>query len=196
MARQRTTTPRIPDDARVQRSLEAMQAAFLQLINTRALEEISIKEICDAAGLSYPTFYRRFSGKDELLAWIATEEVRRLLTSGLSALKHRTDRSSARAMCEYIEAQRPLWRTLLTGGAATAMRQEFMRLSHEIAETQPRANPWLPTDLGVPFVAGGIFEILAWWMKQPDTYPTSNVVKLLDVLIIDITARPHEIDLL
>jgi AcrR family transcriptional regulator len=173
-----------------------MQDAFLELISTRSLEEISIKEICDAAGLSYPTFYRRFSGKDELLAGIATEEVRRLLASGLSAREHQIDGGSASAMCGYIEAQRPLWCILLTGGAANAMRQEFMRLSREFAETQPRANPWLAVDLAVPFVAGGIFEVLAWWMKQPDNYPTGNVVKLLDVLIIDTTARSRDIDLL
>lgn len=170
-----------------------MRAAFLELISTRSLEEISIKEICDTAGLSYPTFYRRFSGKDELLTGIATEEVRRLLASGLSA---RHEDRSASAMCEYVEAQRPLWRILLTGGAANAMRQEFMRLSREFAETQPRINPWLPIDLAVPFVSGGIFEILAWWMKQPDDYPTSNVVKLLDALIIDTTARSRSIELL
>lgn len=173
-----------------------MQTAFLELISTRSLEEISIKEICDTAGLSYPTFYRRFSGKDELLVGIATEEVRRLLASGLSAMEHPAGASSARAMCEYIEAQRPLWRTLLTGGAADAMRQEFMRLSREFTETQPRINPWLPIDLAVPFVAGGIFEILAWWMKQPDDYPTSNVVKLLNVLVIGTTAKSRKIDLL
>lgn len=68
-----------------------MRTAFLELISTRRLEEISIKDIWDAAGLSYPTFYRRFSGSDELLAGIATEEVRRLLASGLSAIKRRTD---------------------------------------------------------------------------------------------------------
>jgi len=196
LARQRTTTPRIPDDARVQRSLDAMRAAFLELVSTRPLEEISIKEICDTAGLSYPTFYRRFASKEELLNGIATEEVRRLLASGLSARTHRTDGGSASAMCAYIEAQRPLWRTLLTGGAATAMRQEFMRLSREFTDTQPRINPWLPIDLAVPFVAGGIFEILAWWMKQRDDYPTSNVVKLMDALIIDTTARSRNIDLL
>ena len=76
------------------------------------------------------------------------------------------------------------------------MRQEFMLLSREVAETHPRSNPWLPVDLAVPFVSSGIFEILAWWMKQPESYPTSNVVKLLDALVIDNTARRRNIELL
>ncbi|XJJ61788.1 TetR/AcrR family transcriptional regulator [Novosphingobium sp. BL-8H] len=159
------------------------------------LDDISIKEICDEAGLSYPTFYRRFSGKEELLARIATEEVRRLLSLGFSAIERPGGGFSGSGMCEYVEAHRVLWRTLLTGGGADAMRHEFMRLSREFAASHPRVNPWLPVDLAVPFVASGIFEILAWWMKQPDDYPTGNVAKLIDILVVDTTARPRVVDL-
>ncbi|MFK4873504.1 TetR/AcrR family transcriptional regulator [Novosphingobium sp. ZW T3_23] len=174
-----------------------MRAAFLNLIAERPLDDISIKEICDAAGLSYPTFYRRFSGKDELLASIATEEVRQLLTFGFTALEAQDERggNSAAAMCSYVADHRALWRTLLTGGAADAMRQEFMRRSRDIAESRPRSNPWLPVDLAVPFVTAGVFEILAWWMKQPDDYPTANVATLIEVLILELTARPRSIEL-
>lgn len=185
----------MPNDARAQRSVEAMRAAFLKLVKDRPLADISIKEICDEAGVSYPTFYRRFSGKDEILAGIATDEAGYLLTLGLSAAKTLKEGASAWAMCEHIEQHRALWSTLLTGGASNAMREEFMRLSREFAETNPRKNPWLPIDLAVPFVASGIFEILAWWMKQPSDYPTANVVQLIDVLIVDTTARRRNINL-
>lgn len=186
----------MPDDARARRSLDAMRAAFLTLLETRSLDEVSIKEICDEAGLSYPTFYRRFSGKDELLAGIATEEVRRLLSLGFSAMEQADLKFSASGMCEYVEAHRILWRTLLTGGAADAMRHEFMRLSRAFAESHPRVNPWLPVDLAVPFVSSGIFEILAWWMREPEGYPTANVVTLIEVLVLDATARPRKVALL
>lgn len=176
--------------------MEALRAAFLELIGSRALETISIKDICDHAGLSYPTFYRRFASKEELLASIAAQEVRQLisLSPGGGDTPERRRGSSA-AMCEYVEAHRTLWRTLLTRGAAGAMRQEFMRVSRDIAETQPRNNPWLPIDLAVPFVASGMFEILSWWMMQPDDYPTRNVVILIDALIVETTARPRPVSM-
>ncbi|MBU6265900.1 MAG: TetR/AcrR family transcriptional regulator [Sphingomonadales bacterium] len=191
MARPRTTTPRKPDDARAHRSVEALRVAFLALIETRPLDQVTIRDITEAAGVSYPTFFRRFAGKDELLADIATTEVRHLLVLGQGGGRH----GSSLAMCEYLAAHRRLWRTLLTGGAAAAMREEFMAVSREIATTGPRINPWIPVDLAVPFVAGGLFEILAWWMRQPDDYPTANVATLLDALVIDVTARPRPITL-
>lgn len=172
-----------------------MRTAFLTLLDAKSLDEISIKEICDEAGLSYPTFYRRFSGKDELLATIATEEVRRLLSLGFSAMEQRSGRFAASDMCEYVEEHRVLWRTLLTGGATDAMRHEFMRLTREFALNHPRVNPWLPLDLAVPFVASGIFEILAWWMREADDYPTANVITLIEALVIETTARPRRVTL-
>lgn len=187
MARPRTTTPRKPDDARAHRSIEALRSAFLSLIERRPFDAVTIREITDAAGLSYPTFFRRFAGKDELLADIATAEVHKLLALGQTG--------SSLAMCEHVAAHRRLWRTLLTGGAADAMRAEFMAISRCIADAGPRINPWIPVDLAVPFVAGGLFEILAWWMRQPDDYPAANVAILLDALVIDVTARPRPITL-
>ena len=195
MARQRTTTPRQPDDARAQRSLDALRAGFLELIEAKPLDQIVIREITAAAGVSYPTFFRRFASKEALLADIATAEVRHLLGLGEDAIRHRHSSDSPARMCDYVATHRQLWRALLTGGAASAMREEFMRISREIAESGPRLNPWLPVDLAVPFVAGGIFEVLAWWMRQPDDYPVANVVALFNALIIDSAGKPRSISL-
>ena len=195
MARQRTTRPTKPNDARAHRSIDSLREAFLQLLEHRSLEEITIKEITETAGLSYPTFFRRYSGKEELLADIATGEVRRLLSLSEEALDERGSQEPVEAMCAYIQSRRSLWKTLLTGGATAAMREEFMRISREIADTRPRSNPWLPVDLAVPFVASGIFEIFAWWMEQPEDYPVENVKIIFEALISETLARPRNITL-
>ena len=80
---------------------------------------------------------------------------------------------------------------LLNGGAAHIMREEFRRIAEEMAYSRPRANPWLPVELAAPFVTSGIFEILAWWLRQPEDYPLDDIVALFDALIVDVTARPR-----
>ena len=194
MARTRTTTPTKPDDARVQRSIEALRTAFLELLERKPLEEISIREITDAAGVSYPTFFRRFASKHELLEDIATEEVAKLLSLGQVAFG-KAATSSAADLCRYVQQHRALWAALLNGGAADAMRAEFRRIAEESAKAGPRANPWIPLDLAAPFVTSGVFEILAWWMRQPADYPLEKVVILFDALIVQNTARPRNIKL-
>lgn len=195
MARPRTTKPTKPDDARVHRSIEALREAFLELIEQKALADISIREITDAAGVSYPTFFRRFSGKEELLEDIATSEVQHLLSLGRNSIAGRKRAGSGADLCNYVQEHRKLWTTLLTGGAASAMREEFIRVAGEMSQAGPRANPWLPLDLAVPFTASCIFEILTWWMRQPEDYPLENVIKLLDALVIDTLVRPRAISL-
>lgn len=195
MARPRTTTPTRPTDARAQRSIEALGAALLELIDRKPIEEVTIREITDTAGVSYPTFFRRFESKEALLEYVAREEVLNLLGLGQSALGGGRPRRSGKTLCDHVQAHRKLWKTLLTGGAALAMRQEFMRASEEIAASGPRANPWIPIDLAVPFVTSAIFELLAWWMHQPDDYPVDNVVKLFDALIVDTVIRRRNIEL-
>lgn len=195
MARKRTSTPRKPDDVRANRSIEALQGALLRLIEDKPFEQILLREITDEAGLSYPTFFRRFASKEELLDHVAAGEVRNLLELGNQTIGGQDPRS-ATILCEYVQAHRQIWTTLLTGGANAAMREAFMRESRKIAMTSPRQNPWLPVDLAVPFVANGIFEVLAWWLRQPEDYPIANVVTILDVLVIETTARRRNIQLM
>jgi len=75
------------------------------------------------------------------------------------------------------------------------VREEFVRVGRQIANERPRTNPWLPLELAVAFVSSGIFEILAWWMRQPEDYPIKNVITLFNALIIDSAGRPRNITL-
>lgn len=194
MARQRINAPRIPDGPRAQRSIDALRQALLLLIESKPIGEITIRNITDTAGLSYPTFFRRFARKEELLEDLAASEVRKALMLAVTAVENGGLNSGA-ALCEYIHEHRILWRTLLTGGAASVMRDEFMRVSRESWGARPRINLWIPDDLALNFVSGGIFEILTWWMRQPDDYPVSRVIKLFDALIVDTAYLPRNITL-
>jgi AcrR family transcriptional regulator len=195
VARPRTTAPWIPTDARAQRSLEALRESFLELIARKPLDQIAIKEITDGAGLSYPTFFRRFGSKEDLLKDIATEEISTLLFLEQGTLDVKARSGSGELFCKYIEKNRKLWTALITGGAAPFVREEFLRIAGEVAISRPRVNPWLPLDLATAFVTSGIFEILAWWMRQPDDYPIGNVIKLFDALINDSAGRRRDIKL-
>ena len=165
-----------------------MRAAFLRLIERKPLEEISIREITECAGVSYPTFLRRYASKAELLEEIATEEVRILLSLGDPAFRA-APQGNATELCCHVHTHRKLWTVLLNGGAAHAMREEFKRIAEEMAYTRPPANAWFPVELAVPFVTSGIFEILAWWLRQPEGYPIEHVVTLFNALIVDVAAR-------
>lgn len=184
-----------PGDARALRSRQALQTALLALIKDKPFEQISIREITTHAGVSYPVFFRRYETKEQLLEDIATDEVRRVLGLTAPMFEADTEGGSIRALCEYIDDHRSLWARLLTGGAGPAMREEFKRIADEIGQGRGRKNPWLPRDLAAAFIVSGMFEILAWWMRQPADYPIGNVVILIDTLIVRSTGRPVDVQL-
>ena len=138
-------------------------------------------------------FFRQFTAKEDLLDDIATDEIHTLISHAMPLFQSEGEESGLLQMCEYVKAHRTLWKTLLTAGASAAMREEFVNIANEIVRTRGRANPWLPTDLAAPFVISGIFEILAWWLRQPEDYPIGNVVKFLDALVVRSTAYPVDI---
>ena len=193
----RSGNPRMsrPDDARALRSREALKSAMLRLIERCTFEQISIRDITAEAAVSYPVFFRRYATKEELLGDIAAQEVQTLLGLTSSIVKPRSTEPSSRIICEFVQSHRKLWTTLLTTGATSIMRGEFIRIAKELAHTRGRVNPWLPVDLASAFVVSGIFEILSWWLQQPESYPIDNVVTFIDVLVVRSTARPVKVRL-
>lgn len=184
-----------PNDARALRSREALRAGLLALLQEQPFHQISIRDITKQAGVSYPVFFRRYASKEELFADLAAEEVRNLLTRTRPMLEQAQAADGIHAMCAYVQERRALWKALLTTGGASAMRDEFTRLSADIGHAGPRSNPWLPVSLASSFVSTGILEILAWWLNQPDDYPTRNIEIFLDRLIVRPAGIPQQVDL-
>lgn len=174
-------------DARAVRSRQALKAALLTLIEQKSFEQISIRDLTSAAEVSYPVFFRQFSSKEDLLGDVATEEIRALLTLPFQRLEE----SSALVICRYIQNHRTLWKTLLTAGAASIMRMEFIRIAKELVETHKRVNPWLPVELTASVVVSGLFEILAWWLAQAEDYPVEHVARIVEVLAFEPAIRPQ-----
>jgi len=193
-ARQRMSRP---DDARALRSREALQGALLTLLEERQFHEITIRDITNRAEVSYPTFFRRYGTKEELLEDIAAGEIRRLLTTTYANLELNSPEKSLRQLCQYVQDHRKLWKSLLTTQAEVAMRIEFARISAGIGNDQQaiRMNPWLPVSLASRFVATGVLEILGWWLSQDEDYPVRNIVAFLMQLIVEPTLVSHEVEL-
>lgn len=162
-----SSTPAKAEDARIVKSRNALQEALLRLILRGPFEQITIREITTEAGVSYPTFFRHFSSKEKLLEYIATEEVHRLLTLAQPVFEQ-DSLAALTIQCEYVQQHRALWTTLLTEGASSIMREEFLRVAREIGlrreETGKLSNPSFPRDLAAPFGASGMFEIFSWWL--------------------------------
>ena len=179
-------------DARVIRTREALRIALLELLQSRPFEQITIREIASTAGIGYTTFFRHHPTRQSLLEEIAAEEMRQLLEHLLSTFDAADTRAQSLALCKYVADHRAVWSTLLTGGAAGTLREEFIRIARKVAEASPHTARWLPPEVGIILVASGTIELLAWWLQQKRPISVQKVATIYERAVLAPVYQSHE----
>jgi AcrR family transcriptional regulator len=181
-----TAAPPRREGKKIARTHAALLGALLLLLEEKAFEQITVREITSRAGVGYATFFRRYSGKEELLHDLAAQEIQSLLTMTLPIFFTADTTASTQALCAYVWKHQKLWRALLTGGAAATLKEEYLRQALQVAETQIDADAWLPVDLAVRFAVTALVESLSWWLKH-DNPPT---VKAMAIIVNRLAVQP------
>ena len=68
-------------DLRVLKTQERLQNSLLEILETKKLKEITVKEICDKAGISRNAFYQHYSYKEDLYNQMITRATEGILDS-------------------------------------------------------------------------------------------------------------------
>ncbi len=169
---------------RVRRSKDALRNSLQKLLPRKPFEQISIRDIAADSGVGYTTFFRHYSTKQALLEDLARDEMDRLLDITTPLFDPDNTRVSSMALCRYVDERRPLWTALLTGGAAGAMRESFMKGAHAIASGYRQRVSWLPEDLGSLIAVSVIVETLVWWLRQKKPMPAEKMAEILNKVVI------------
>ncbi len=173
-----------PLDARMQRSRRVLRDALLALLEEKPFDQITVRAITARAKVGYATFFRHYASKDALLHDLAAGQISDLLDMTVPVLFVANSLESCRAMCAYVFERRTLWTALLTGGAASTVREEFIRQARVITIRARTKSSWLPGDLSTVWATGGCIDVLAWWLSQRDSYSVEQVAEIVDRLIV------------
>ena len=116
-------------DLRILKTQERLQNALLELLETKELKEITVKEICDKAGISRNAFYQHYGYKEDLYDQMvarATEGIRDSLMPIIrdaSVVTEDTIISYAKHIIEGISEVRELIYVMLKGDDGIFLRQ-------------------------------------------------------------------------
>jgi AcrR family transcriptional regulator len=168
-------------DARAARTANALRRALLELLEHKAWDEITVRDITSMADISYATFFRHYSTKEALLNEVASDQMRSLVQLTLPIFDAFAIDAAILALFAHVDENRVLWTALLTGGAANAMREEQLRLSQKVAAGRIGDDGRIPVKLGVSCTASVIFETLVWWLDQP--HERYTIRQAADILI-------------
>ncbi len=172
------------EDPRTIRSREALHRAFLALLESHALEDVTIRQICADADVHYTTFFRHYPSKESLLNAIAAEQSAQLVALSMPVVETNDRHQVHLTLCNFINEHRQLWVSLLTGGAAGTIKAELLRLCMQPAVRRVPTATSIPVELIVISTVSVQLEALAWWLAQPaDRYPVQQFAAMLDELV-------------
>jgi AcrR family transcriptional regulator len=172
-------------DARQLRSRKALASALLALIEEKPFEQITVREITVRANVGYATFFRHYSGREQLLHAIASDEISELLRLTMTLLSEQDGLRSCETLCYYVDEHRRLWNALLAGGAAAMVREDFIRQAHRWIEGEGAGRSRLPLDLAVQHGIGATIDFLSWWLSEGRDHDARQAGAWLHRLVVE-----------
>ncbi|MDL2218287.1 TetR/AcrR family transcriptional regulator [Christensenellaceae bacterium OttesenSCG-928-M15] len=169
-------------DRRKQKSRKIIMEAFIDLLNEKDIEKISLIEIANRANVNRGTIYLNFIDKYDLLDQCIDEnlsEVFRKCRDSIDAKAVSNSKESILMILGQLEARFDFYKTLLKNTNLTAFRKRI----HDEAAWTIRAVGFITEDarelqseIAIEFLASGISGALEWWFNHSTVYSSEQIV--------------------
>ena len=175
-------------DLRIQKTYAALTHAFTELLRTKNFEQITVKELCDAAIVRTATFYNHFSDKYEFADFIIRDMLQRyhranaklnelsgrayyerLISDAFTLLENNTD------LIRSLASDSLLWS--ISEVIRGSMHDELLDhlINDKVAGHDLAAEPELLTE----FIIGGLEQTVRWWFTDANPLPPEVLKKQL-----------------
>lgn len=172
------------NDPRAVRSREALHRAMLTLLESRQIDQITIRDIAAESGVGYTTYFRHYPTKEALFEAVVAELIGDLFKHSLPMVDAQDIHSASMTLFAKVRENSRLWITLLTGSTGVTIREQFLSRSRVVAGTRSRPDAWMPPEVGVILIVGGLIELLAWWLQQPDPLPIERLTEIFVRVVV------------
>lgn len=160
------------DDRRLHRTRSALRDALVTLVIERGWDDLSVQDLCDRANVGRSTFYTHYPNKDALLVG-TFDDLRRFLQSlppELLPTGSPPRFSFALGLIKHADERRKVFQALLGRRSGYTVKQRFRDMVIQlVADELPNGSTHaLPRGAAERWIAGGMVELLIWWIEQPD----------------------------
>lgn len=165
------------EDRRVQRTRRALTEALLSLLAETSWDEVSVQDICDRADIGRSTFYAHFQNKEELLA-SGFDNLRQSLLPPAQPQQGAPLRFGFIAgLLEHLLQHRRVFRAIVGRRSGHVVQMRFRELLQQMvaAEMAGLASAGWQHEASVRFLAGALFELLAWAADSDSQQPASEI---------------------
>ena len=177
-------------DRRIAKTKKAIYTSFLELLNSKGYQAITVQDIIDRADVGRSTFYSHYESKELLL-----DELCHYLFHHLFEREAHVSAEDylAHIFLHFRKNQDHVSSLLLS------KNDYFLRQLHKeleahvfpmVAEDLKKGHPTIPTSYLKHFVITNFTETLTWWLKKGKSYNEQEVVRFyLDIMEMTIKQK-------
>ena len=187
-------------DLRILKTQERLQNGLLELLRAKELKAITVKEICDQAGISRNAFYQHYGYKEDLYDQMvakATERIRNALVPivpDASQIQQDTVGQYARRIVEGIAEVRELIDVMLKGDDGVFLRQlTDLIFGQNLTNAIPFFNLKDTNELRLyyEFISAGMAAFIIRWIIE-DNVAKDDAVTLLTGILLQVPSQIPE----
>jgi AcrR family transcriptional regulator len=163
-------------DRRSQRTRAALREAMLSLMHERAWDDIDVQQVCERANIGRSTFYNHFPNKEALLVG-GLNDLRTMIK------QQRGPGGQVLGLIEHAHQNRRLFRTMVGRRSGFAVQPRFREMLVKLVDDDlTRWPPDIPRAAAVRWMAGGLFELLIWWVDSRSPVPPTQLHEMFEML--------------
>lgn len=169
------------DDRRVKMTKRILKEALISLMHIKAINEISIKKICEVADVNRSTFYHHYQSPQELYDDIIadlTADFSEILEKSIAKGESQTE--VVARLLEYIESRRELFLVLLSDKGNIGIGEKLVSITEKFIGVNNSSEMAMYC---AQFISAGVANILWLWLNKEKRLPPRDVANLLLVIM-------------
>ncbi|WLD94369.1 TetR/AcrR family transcriptional regulator [Alkalihalobacillus sp. AL-G] len=166
-------------DLRVKKTRKLINQAFIDLIQKKGFDSLTIQDIADEALINRATFYLHYEDKHDLLEKMSDGVIQEIV-SVINPTNHFTDKevkleklqTTIEKVYQRVESNQTFFAVMFGENGIYNFRnklEEVIREKFSQSMTELRVRPedfQIPKDLVTHFISAAFVGVIQWWLKQ------------------------------
>ena len=162
-----------------------LKNSLITMLQTQSIYQISIRELCERAGINRSTFYKYYGNQFDLLNEMEKDLLINIEKTLVSVEEY--DKNVLEQIITYLEKDIDFIRLLLNYNVDPEFPKDLMSMApiHQIIKSQLVDLPESEQDYYYRFLLFGCYEIVRTWINKEERESPKTIAELILKIIPD-----------
>lgn len=184
------------EDLRTKRTRKMILEAFINLVEEKGYEHVTVSDIASQAMINRATFYAHFKDKQDVYDYIFKEAVAQFMIVLAPVQLGRTNQLQLHAIeqiithiFEKIQANRVFFKTVLNAHGNEQLRKQISQIlrstyANIFDQVEIREKDFIvPIDFIIEYMSSTFMASLHWWINQEISFSPKQMAQLIIKLV-------------